>query len=109
MSPTLESDTVVTCMYVCLPRVPSGVPKTETMKVGSRVISPSLKVDAAKRLGTMAESTEAPLSAAEGILAGLNKQGSLLAVIRTRNGSEEVLATISPLMAVVALAKQTIR
>lgn len=96
-------------MYVYLPRVPSGVPKTETMKAGCHVISSSLKVDVAKRLGTMAESTEAPLSAAEGILAGLNKQGSLLAVIRTRNGSEEVLATISPLMAAAALAKKTIR
>lgn len=32
-----------------------------------------------------------------------------MTVARARNGSEEVLATIAPLMAVAALAKQTIR
>ena len=95
-------------MYTCLPRVPFRVPKPETMKVGSRITSSPIKTNVAKRLGIMTESTEAPLSAAEGILAGLNKQGSMVVVVRTRNGSEAVLAAIAPLIEAAALAKQTI-
>ena len=48
-------------MQTFVPRNPFRMPKTKTMKVGSRVTSSSLKADITKRLGIMVEGTEAPL------------------------------------------------
>ena len=66
-------------------------------------------MDAAKRLRTMAFACEAPISAWQGVLAGLNKFEAFLATTRAREGSDEVLATIAPLTAAVALAKRAVR
>ena len=66
-------------------------------------------MDAAKRLRTMALTCEAPTSAWQGVLAGLNKFEAFLAATRAREGSDEVLATIAPLTAATALAKRLIR
>lgn len=99
-------------IYVCLPRAPSRVcPTRNKSKVGSRFASSlsSLKADVSKRLRITAESTEAPLSAAEGILAGLNKNGSMLASVGTREGMEDVLAIIAPLMAAIEMGKKMVR
>lgn len=80
------------------------------MKVGSRVTPPTpLMVHVSKRLQTMAETIEAPLSAAEGIIAGLNKHGSMLASVGNREGIQEVTSAIAPFTAVVELANKTIR
>ena len=81
------------------------------MKVGTRITPSlsSLKADVSRRLRVTAESTEAPLSAAEGILAGLNKNGSMLASVGTRDGMEEVLPIIAPLMAAIEMGKKMVR
>ena len=96
-------------MHVHFPRVPFTLPQTKTVQVGSRFTPSSLKEDVSKRLRTIAESTEAPLSAAEGILAGLNKHGSMLASVANRRGIEDILATIAPLTASVEMGKKMVR
>jgi len=96
-------------MHVHFPRVPFTLPQTKTVQVGSRFTPSSLKEDVSKRLRTIAESTEAPLSAAEGILAGLNKHGSMLASVANRHGIEDIVTTIAPLTASVEMAKKMVR
>ena len=90
--------------YACsLPRT------TKSLKVRSRAVPLPIMMDAAKRLRTMALTCEAPTSAWQGVLAGLNKFEAFLAATRAREGSDEVLATIAPLTAATALAKRLIR
>ena len=86
-----------------------SLPRTSKfLRVGSRSAPLSITMDAAKRLRTMALTCEAPASAWEGVLAGLGKIGDFLATTRAREGSDEVLATIAPLTAAMALAKRAI-
>ena len=79
------------------------------MKVGSRVNPSSLMVYVGERLRPTAEGTEAPLSAGEGILAGLNKHASMLASVGTREGIDELLTKIAPLTAAIELGKEMVR
>ena len=86
-----------------------SLPRTSKfLRIGSRSAPLSNTMDATKRLRTMALTCEAPASAWEGVLAGLGKIGDFLATTRAREGSDEVLATIAPLTATMALAKRAI-
>ena len=76
------------------------------MKVGSA--SP-LKLDTLKRLRTIALASNAPESAAHGLLVALNKYEALLAGIGTREGSREIPETIEPLSDAVGFVKRAIR
>ena len=58
-----------------------------------------------ERLRTTAEGTEAPLSAAKGILVGLNNHASMLSRVGTREGIDELLAKIAPLMAAIEMGR----
>ena len=79
---------------------------TEILKVGTA--SP-LQVDVIRRLKTIALTSEASDSTAQGILAGLNKCEALFARIGTREGFREVLEVLEPLSDVVVLVKRAIR
>ena len=62
-----------------------------------------------RRLRPTADGTEAPLSAAEGILAGLNNHASMLASVVTREGIDELLTKIAPLTAAIEMGKKMVR
>ena len=80
------------------------------VKVGSPVPPPSaLKTGVSKRLSTLAEACEVATSAADGVLAALQKYEAMVSVMSTREQAAEVLETIAPLTAVVVLAKKALR
>ena len=109
MSTAIDSDTYTSIQHMCMCAcrvLPSVCPKRKTMKVGSRVNPSSLMVHVGKRLRTTADGTEAPLSAAEGILAGLNNRASMLSSVGTREGIDELLAKISVLTAAIQMGRR---
>ena len=61
-----------------------------------------------KRLLTLAASCKAPSCVAEGFLAGVLKFEAMVSIIDTRKGSKSILAALSHLKKVVALAKTCI-
>eukprot|EP00904_Undaria_pinnatifida_P013493 jgi/Undpi1/9274/HiC_scaffold_26.g11732.m1 len=79
------------------------------MKVGSRPTSRCAKLDASKRCGTIAEAVEASRSPAAGFRAFLLKYQALVAILRTREGSQEAMDNIAPLTAAAELVKIIIR
>ena len=82
----------------------------QTTKVGSESATSRLKAEAGKTLAIMAETCSSPSSAAEGILSGLQKYSAFTQSLGTRReGVSEILATISPLAAMVSVAKMTVR
>ena len=108
MSTAIDSDAYTSMQHMCMCAcrvLPSVCPKRKTVKAGSRVNPSSLMVYVVERLRTTAEGTEAPLSAAEGILAGLNKHASMLASVGTREGIDDLLTKIAPLTAAIELGK----
>lgn len=94
---------------VCASRVPLHVPYSNIMKVGSRLTSRCAKLDASKRCGTIAEAVEASRSPAAGFRAFLPKYQALVAILRTREGSQEAMDNIAPLTAAAELVKIVIR
>ena len=79
------------------------------VKVGSRVTSACLMMDAGKRCHTIVQATEASRSPAAGLRAFLPKYHALVAITGSREGSKEVLEEIAPLTAMAELVKTIIR
>ena len=78
-------------------------------KVGSRVKSACLMMDAGKRCHTIVQAIEASRLPSAGLRAFLSKHHALVAITGSREGSKEVLEEIIPLTGMAELVKTVIK